>query len=520
MRERIGFDMNTKVYLFPKGRIQEDFEYIFDEIKIEGYIDRIEDFKKLEKSTEKLRSIVILCLPYNEKIDSRAFNINLSKDSDYVWIWDYLTCLDFDIEAAVAGRNIYFCSDDDPDISKELNLEMITNIEAKDLSNLNLDDSFVIVDGYCYDKIPVLELMGWSYGRDFIGLKDLKFRQRLKPSKLLKKVMLTEPVDQPDCEIPFREMQTNVDGRLYGCCPGWTEFEFGNVKQDTPEKVWKSIYAKIFRLSIINRTFCFCKVTNCPRLRKDAKVIDCNERFTHVTEEAPVNIYPALDNTCNLYCASCRKKIEFAQGRDIEEGMYYVDRLINSGWFRENSRLQLSAAGEVFAGVINQRLLYGLPEKCDVWIVSNGCLFTPDKFEKVRNKFNKITVNISVDAASREIYEIVRRGGNWEKLLENLRYLGKQRGNGAIARLYVNFTVQKDNYMDLPEFVKLAKRINVDAAIIKPIYNWGTYSNEKYREIAMFDASAGTVSKELKSILKSDILQDPIVDIKWFKDRL
>lgn len=437
------------------------------------------------------------------------------------WVWDFLPTLDYSFSSAVKDRTVVLCSDApiDHDIYEQYGVEKVVMVD--ELDGYNPREHFCIINGYCYNKAPILESNGFISMEDFISLAQLRFMSSHKVSVYLERTMKAPAVEQPDCSTPFVEIQTNLDGRLYGCCPGWPEFGFGNIKTESPDAVWKSVYAKVFRLSIINRTFVFCKKTNCPLLKsQDVISEDQTKRYAHDLLDIPRQIYPALDNTCNLYCSSCRNEIKAVDGEDLLEGEYYVDRLISSGWFREDTRLQLSAAGEVFAGRINPRLLFGLPVKCDVWIVSNGMLFTEQKFELLSHKFNKITVNISVDAASPSTYEKVRRGGRWDKLLENLRYLGERRVDGRISTFYVNFTVQRDNYNDLPDFVRLAKEIHADAAIIKPIYNWGTWTDAEYRDIAMFNAVNGTISDELREVLLDPILYDPVVSLKWFKERL
>jgi len=515
---------DKEIYLFPKGKIQMDFEYIFDDIEIEGYADKDKDCLIEESSREIIvpgSSCLIICEEFSKDRENELACYGFAAGKNLLWVWDFLPELDYCLQSAVKGRKVVLCSDTPVDDFTCKVFEVNERIATEKLDECNPSDVFCIIHGYSYDKVPMLEKNGFKSLEDFVDLNRLRFLTRCKVSSYLERTMKAPAVEQPDCSEPFVQMQTNSNGRLFGCCPGWPEYEFGSFKTEDPDSVWNSIYAKVFRLSIINRTFVFCKKTNCPKLKQQDVILeDQTERYNHETLEVPRWIYPALDHSCNLYCSSCRNERMVTAGRDLLEGEYYVDRLISSGWFREDSRLQLSAAGEVFSGTVNQRLLWGLPVKCDVWIVSNGVLFTKQKFELLSEKYNKISVNISIDAASASVYEVVRRGGDWDALVSNLKYLGEKRVDGRISEFYINFTVQRENYRDLPEFVRLAKEIHADAAIIKPIYNWGTYTAEEYKEIAMFDAANGTISEELREVLLSPIMSEPIVSLKWFKERL
>jgi MoaA/NifB/PqqE/SkfB family radical SAM enzyme len=80
--------------------------------------------------------------------------------------------------------------------------------------------------------------------------------------------------------------------------------------------------------------------------------------------------------------------------------------------------------------------------------------------------------SISVDAASAEIYEQVRRPGKWKVLLENLKWLSINRGS---SHVYLSFTVQKTNFRDIPAFVELCKQLKFHGSI-QALNDWGTWN--------------------------------------------
>ena len=58
--------------------------------------------------------------------------------------------------------------------------------------------------------------------------------------------------------------------------------------------------------------------------------------------------------------------------------------------------------------------------------------------------------SISVDAGSAEVYENVRRGGNWNILIENFDFLSKINKAHLVT---LNFAVQKNNFKDLFKYI-------------------------------------------------------------------
>ena len=63
---------------------------------------------------------------------------------------------------------------------------------------------------------------------------------------------------------------------------------------------------------------------------------------------------------------------------------------------------------------------------------------------------------VSVDAARQDTYEVVRRGGSFDRLCRNLDFLGGLRAERRIDLLRLDFVVQALNFREMPEFVEWA----------------------------------------------------------------
>jgi MoaA/NifB/PqqE/SkfB family radical SAM enzyme len=106
-----------------------------------------------------------------------------------------------------------------------------------------------------------------------------------------------------------------------------------------------------------------------------------------------------------------------------------------------------------------------------------------EKMKSVHSFVN--SCEISIDAATKETYETKTRiGGNWETLLDNLKFITKI---PTIKFYSFSFVVQDTNYEEMYDFYKMIEmymkcRIDDNIWEVKTnaITNWGTYTDEEF----------------------------------------
>ena len=81
---------------------------------------------------------------------------------------------------------------------------------------------------------------------------------------------------------------------------------------------------------------------------------------------------------------------------------------------------------------------------------------------------------ISIDAGSKDVYEVVRRPGKFEKLIENLDWMHENKPEGA--NVHFRFVCQKANAHDIVNFVELTERYDAECSISR-LDDWGTFDN-------------------------------------------
>ena len=94
---------------------------------------------------------------------------------------------------------------------------------------------------------------------------------------------------------------------------------------------------------------------------------------------------------------------------------------------------------------------------------------------------------ISVDAATKNTYEnITRLGGNWDELIDNLKFISKL---PYLSRVKTSFVVQKSNYKEMKLFYNIMKKIfrNKVSVFYGKVNNWGTYTEKEFNDLAVWN---------------------------------
>lgn len=97
---------------------------------------------------------------------------------------------------------------------------------------------------------------------------------------------------------------------------------------------------------------------------------------------------------------------------------------------KDCEELSLLGSGEFFMSKACMKFIRHITHeeftKLSLYICTNGQLFNKENMEKIKNLDNiPIKVAISVDASSKECYEKLRIGANWEILMKNLIYINQ-----------------------------------------------------------------------------------------------
>ena len=311
------------------------------------------------------------------------------------------------------------------------------------------------------------------------------------------------------------EAQIFYNGDVRGCCHCMVPL--GNLldDKDTNES-FNGYRARIVRMSTMNRSFCLCPLDRCSCGYYLDKQSSAKTQFNKIweTPEIPLSINLSFVQSCNLACKSCRKERYVMNDTDKEIATTITKKLLDSGCLDQTNELVLAGMGEVFYSPYYRQILTTDVKRKQISIYSNGLLFNETNWQLVANKYESINVKISVDAATAETYQKIR-GGDFNILMKNLKMIGELRQQGKIKSFKLCFVVQRDNFREMPLFVKIGHEIHVDKIYFQRLHNWGHWTNEEYLKKCLI-VDCKYLEYDLWRVLQDPIFKSPIADLSDF----
>ncbi len=319
------------------------------------------------------------------------------------------------------------------------------------------------------------------------------------------------------CWNPFEELRCNPT--VYTtCCPPWLDKKmwYGEWENyDTPAleagpwEVWNNPVLQELRKAVLNYDYSNC--TKCAKVFAGhlEKIIE--PWMKPILEVPPRRLWLEHDRHCQLKCPSCRPAFVLhtlqQDKRDVKIKEICEEFMPTALW------LIVMSSGEPLVSRSTLEIISWARKYPDLEIelYTNGLLL-PERWDLLpEEQIGKI--NISIDAASKETYENVRRPGKWEKLLQSLTLIQEKRKSGLIMEFQANFVVQAANFREIPAFVRLCKDHSVTYCTFAP-YHQLHHTDEEFAEINIFNPNHPEHPEFLK-VLAAPIIGD---DCVWCPD--
>ncbi|UCH95982.1 MAG: SPASM domain-containing protein [Candidatus Aminicenantes bacterium] len=330
------------------------------------------------------------------------------------------------------------------------------------------------------------------------------------------------------CNRPFEQMVIGADGTVLVCC--FVPKPLGNIFQDDIEAVWNSEAAEEIRNSILDQSFKYCEKAYCHIAAKAGSLVQKGISRVNQIDDSLKKIISSpqtklitfnYDQSCNLYCASCRKRIYHTPKPRIKELIKIQEAFLEKDFIKNVETFGIAGAGEPFLSKVYLDLMKRINQKdfpnLKLNILTNGLLLTPKMWKNFKNIHYAIhSINLSIDAATGSLYEKIRRGGKFKKLLNNLEFLAKLRKENKIPSLSIRFVVHSENFHDMIKFVKLGQKINCDIVFFQLIVKFGDFTDDEYKKLAVHHKSHPK-HKEFLKIVRNPIFKEKIVDSQNLK---
>jgi molybdenum cofactor biosynthesis enzyme MoaA len=339
---------------------------------------------------------------------------------------------------------------------------------------------------------------------------------------------MTSPKKFIRCIIPFTTLQIGPRGMIYLCCPAWTTYgPVGQINETTTiEDVWNNEKSRYVRKKIYENSLeSICNSKYCPYyINGQSQTLETNDRiyqklFSEIRarrvslETMPRTIIIAHSGRCNLRCIMCGSNEDFVREDQKLNELIYQRDLPNL--LPKLSEIILTGNGDPLFMKDSREFMQKLDSKkykhISISLITNGQLFNEYMWRSIsHNHFGWI--NVSVDAATPETYEKIRRGGSWKIQQDNLKLISRLRKEKVFHEFKLSFVVMKSNYQEMKRFVEMGLRLGADQVVFQKIFGVAdigeninlTHNKEIFIKIAQ--------------VISDPIFKNPIVDLSLISE--
>ena len=195
------------------------------------------------------------------------------------------------------------------------------------------------------------------------------------------------------------------------------------------------------------------------------------------------------DFRCNLACPSCRSQLITQNNTEDDQRIDKAQKLIDL-YSKGLKKVQLAGDGEaLFTKWHRQQFLDFTPEIFpklkEIILYTNGLLLNEQAYNELQPGMALVkNVIVSIDAGDGQTYSKVR-GGDFTKLLSNLKWIQSIRKKSLIHTFRICFVVRLDNMDSIKSFIKLGHSLEVDQIIFRPLQKWENMAIQSYNEQAV-----------------------------------
>lgn len=295
------------------------------------------------------------------------------------------------------------------------------------------------------------------------------------------------------CNVPFTSLEIH-NNECFSCCPSWLPNKV-ELSEIPLKDVYNSEPIIDIRNSILDGSFKYCDKNQCPHLSKLINdripsgpiTLKSNSiyRTPIVHNNTPDYVVMNFDRTCNYKCPSCRIDLIV----ENKEGITRIEKTIEEidEYYSQNVKtLYITGSGDPFVSVGFRNYLRNFnpkkyPRLQNIHLHTNASMWNEEMWNSMSNIHKYVrTCEISIDASTKDTYENkTRLGGNWETLLNNLKFISTL----PIKKIKTSFVVQNTNYSEMETFYNLMYSIFGERVIVvfSKITNWGTFSENEFK---------------------------------------
>ena len=500
MDELIGYDKPLFAISYPEiakkrlllvgyRKFVDDIADFFNELDTR----KCDDVTKLTSNDE----MYVVCDFEKEKFIDKLNDYGLTHKKDFIWIEDLIQVLreseTYFTFAYHPNRPIVLLGDrilvellarNNPNMPicarfeiTDWHQDLISTIQTATGSSLSSPLFLLVTNEFIIPK-DVMKKAGYNFGTDFYFYDA----NNAKLADMLSQTIKCMTFRNLKCDISYMPTMLLETGALRSCC-NYMLKPLGSVFCNNIETIIVGPMAKVLQLSTVNKTYCFCS-EKCLVVMQSPQRTECtvdNRSVFTMPALSEYSIGPAYLKACSIYCRSCRNKRVPSDSEPhklvIHEELLNVIAKIKQ--IRQGS-------GELLMTEFGRKLLEMNPNN-EIDLTTNGMLMNPQNIEWLLSLYSEIKLTFSIDGATKDTFEYLRRGAKWETVMSNLKYVGSLRYEGKINHLRIAVVVQRRNYKELEALVLLARSVNADIISFAPLINMGTFTDAEYIQADVYN---------------------------------
>lgn len=179
----------------------------------------------------------------------------------------------------------------------------------------------------------------------------------------------------------------------------------------------------------------------------------------------PESVQIEISTRCNLSCFMCPRETLGYKKRIIPDmTMEQFDHIIEQLPMR-TSNLFLHGLCEPTLHKDILKMVSAAASKSRVILVTNGQLLN-DRLMRDLFSASLSGMIISMDSPYKEMYENIRPGADYEKLMENIRLIPEVKRSFPNASFKINMTVSEENFDSINDMIDLCADWNIDELVL------------------------------------------------------
>lgn len=282
------------------------------------------------------------------------------------------------------------------------------------------------------------------------------------------------------CQLMWDSVFIDKDGKVYSCCHH-RPLSFGSIYEKNLEEIWNgSKRLSLLRQSSLNKSL-FCHF-DCNVMTKAEKEIPKPDQ-THI--KYPRRIWILFGELCNIKCIMCHQNHKDTTMLNSELLKKQID------WDKiDEVELQ---GGEILAMKEAKKFYLWLTQvkKKRVNVITNGMLINDEWAKHLVTGADWI--QISVNAATKEVHEKVNQNSKYEQVIENIAKLtsAKKELNSS-TRIIYKYCAVPENIHEIAKIIPLADKLGCDEVAFG-------YDGKMLQHLSSMEEYKETLKEELRA---------------------